>query len=109
LLQLIVEWESSREEASLKELQSLAGLLNFACCVIRPGRFFLRRIIDHTRHVQSLVDGSGGERRGPHAPYSLTHAVRADLAWWREFLPSWPGSSLLYEQEWRDAPSIELF
>ena len=32
-----------RRKVTLVELQSLLGLLNFACKVIRPGRAFLRR------------------------------------------------------------------
>ena len=38
-----------RKKVTLKELQSLIGLLNFACSVIAPGRAFLRRLIDLTR------------------------------------------------------------
>ena len=37
-----------RKKVTLRELQSLIGLLNFACSIIRPGRAFLRRLIDHT-------------------------------------------------------------
>ena len=37
-----------RKKVTLKELQSLIGLLNFACAVVRPGRAFLRRLIDRT-------------------------------------------------------------
>ena len=34
-----------REKVSLKEMQSLIGLLNFTCSVVIPGRTFLRRLI----------------------------------------------------------------
>jgi len=37
-----------RRKVTLKELQPLIGLLNFACSVMVPGRPFLRRIIDLT-------------------------------------------------------------
>ena len=39
---------STKRKATLRELQSLIGLLNFACAVVVPGRPFLRRIIDLT-------------------------------------------------------------
>jgi len=35
-----------RRKVTLRELQSLLGLLNFACSVIIPGRAFLRRLFD---------------------------------------------------------------
>ena len=37
-----------RKKVTLKELQSLIGLLNFACSVVTPGRVFLRRLINLT-------------------------------------------------------------
>lgn len=36
----------SQKSATLKQLQSLIGMLNFACKVVPPGRTFLRRLID---------------------------------------------------------------
>ena len=41
-----------RKKVSLKETQSLIGLLNFACPVVVPGRAFLRRLIDLTKGVK---------------------------------------------------------
>lgn len=37
-----------KKKVELKELQSIIGLLNFACSVISPGRVFLRRLINLT-------------------------------------------------------------
>lgn len=42
-----------RKKVSLKELQSLIGFLNFCCCVVLPGRPFLRRLIDATRNLKN--------------------------------------------------------
>ena len=41
-----------RRKVTLQEIQSLTGLLNFACTVVVPGRAFLRRLIDLTIGVQ---------------------------------------------------------
>jgi hypothetical protein len=41
-----------RKKATLKEVQSLIGLLNFACSVVVPGRAFLRRLIDLTKGIR---------------------------------------------------------
>lgn len=38
----------SQKSATLKQLQSLIGMLNFACKVVPPGRPFLRRLLDLT-------------------------------------------------------------
>ena len=44
-----------RDKVQLKELQSLIGVLDFACTVIVPGRAFLRRLIDLTVGVTKLI------------------------------------------------------
>ena len=45
LQELLRQWER-RKSCTCKELESLIGLLNHACKVIRPGRAFLRCMID---------------------------------------------------------------
>jgi hypothetical protein len=41
-----------RRKVTLRELHSLIGLLNFACCVVQPSRTFLRKLIDRTKGIQ---------------------------------------------------------
>ena len=41
-----------RQKVTLRELQSLIGLLNFACLVVVPGTAFLRRLINLTIGVK---------------------------------------------------------
>lgn len=43
----------TRKKVTLKEIQSLTGLLNFACSVVVPGRAFLHRLIDLTIGITS--------------------------------------------------------
>ena len=57
-----------RKKVTLKEVQSLGGLLNFACSVIKPGRAFLRRLIDLTVGIRS-----------PHHLIRLNKEVKEDL------------------------------
>ena len=45
----------SKQKVTLKELQSLIGVLNFACSVVVPGRAFLRRLIDLTMGVHKTI------------------------------------------------------
>jgi hypothetical protein len=108
LQQLIVDWQS-RKHATVKEMQSLTGLLNFASACVLPGRVYSRRLINWTKRMLSLRGTDGLPTVGRHTPCALTPAVKADLAWWAEFLPSWNGKSILYESEWSSAPLIELF
>lgn len=42
---------TKRRKVTLRELQSLLGLLNFCCQVVLPGRCFLRRLTDLTIKV----------------------------------------------------------
>ena len=41
-----------RRKVTLRDLQSLIGLLNFACCVVQTGRTVLRMLIDRTKGIQ---------------------------------------------------------
>ena len=57
---LIVGWKTQElsldfykwHKVTLRELQSIIGLLNFTCSVVLPGRAFLRRLIDLSRGIQ---------------------------------------------------------
>ena len=40
-----------KDRCTLKDMQSLIGLLNFACLVVQPGRAFLRRMINLTMGI----------------------------------------------------------
>ena len=82
----IHDW-SQRRVCRKQQLESLIGLLQHACRVVRPGRSFLRRMI-------SLLSHS-------HRPYHhirLTKHFRADLCWWQTFLPAWNGVFVLPPQ-----------
>ena len=67
-----------RRACSRRELESLIGLLNHACKVVRPGRSFLRRMIDLLR--------SRSTRPGGNSFIHLNMSCRADIAWWVEFV-----------------------
>lgn len=69
----------SSPSASLLQLQSIAGLLQFATRILPAGRAFIRRIYDATKHFSRF-----GRRRIPSD-------ARRDLSWWARFLPTWNG------------------
>lgn len=86
LRQLLQAW-GDRKSCSRKDLESLVGHLNHACKVVRPGRSFLRRILDLLHGTQRHPSRSDAIR--------LNTEFRADLAWWQEFVVTWNGTSFL--------------
>ena len=88
----------TRKKVTLKEIQSLTGMLNFACSVVVPGRAFLRRLIDLTV--------------GVHSPYHyvrISREVKADLKLWQSFLTGFNGRSFFLEDFWDSSEKLELF
>ena len=81
---LIKEWSGGRK-CTKRELLSLIGFLAFVCKVVKPGRIFLRRLIDLSTSVSSLN----------HFIY-LNKEARADIAWWETFFPSWHGVEIIH-------------
>ena len=76
------QWEG-RRSATKRQLQSLIGLLNHAAAVVRPGRTFIRQLID-TMKIP---------KRQFHR-VRLNQQCKADLAWWSTFIQAWNGISL---------------
>jgi hypothetical protein len=76
LQSLLHQW-GSRKVCTRKELESLIGMLNHACKVVRAARSFLRRMIDllHSRSSENRHRGA--------VPIRLNTEFRADLAWWQ--------------------------
>ena len=84
------------KKTTLRQLQSLIGLLNFACCVVPPGRAFLRRIIDLT-----------GGLKYPHHRRWVTKEAK-ELAWLK-FIVSFNGKSVISDNRWFSSEEIHLF
>ena len=96
---LLTEFYNKRS-VTLKELQSLIGLLNFACSVVLPGRAFLRRMIDLTKGV-----------RKPYYYIRLTRQCKEDILLWPNFLNSFNGKSffLSISAKWLTSSNIKLY
>lgn len=75
-------WER-RRSATKRELQVLIGQLNHAAAVVRPGRCFLRQLIDTMKipHLQSQS-------------VRINCSCRADIMWWSAFIQDWNGIAL---------------
>lgn len=87
-----------RNIITLKELQSLIGLLNFACLVVVPGRAFLRRIIDLTCGVSN-----------PSHFIRLTCETRSDLQMWSHFIENYNGKSVILPDVFTSSEKALLF
>ena len=89
LCELVGKWRR-RKCCTKRELQSLAGHLNHACKVVRPGRRFLRGVF-----------GLLSQFRGPDHQIRLNAAFWADLEWWHTFVSSWNGVSMMLRESLR--------
>ena len=88
----------TRKEVTLKEIQSLTGMLNFAHSVVVPGRAFLRRLIDLPVGVHS-----------PHHYARINKEVKADLRLWQSLLTGFNGKSFFLQDFWDSSDKLELF
>lgn len=87
-----------RKRVTLKEVQSLTRLLNFACSVIVLGRAFLRCLIDLTIGVRS-----------PKFSIRLTRSVKDDLQVWLSFLSQYDCKSLFLPDVWNNSDKLSLY
>ena len=69
-----------RNSAQKRQLQSIIGQLSNAAIVVRPGRTFLR----------SLIEMAKIPKKQEHL-VRLNGECKADLYWWRTFLEGWNG------------------
>ncbi len=82
LRQTLARWGSKRH-ATKHELQVLLGVLSHAAAVVRPGRTFIRHLIDTSKIP-----------RRQSQKVRLNVSCRADIAWWSSFAQEWNGVAL---------------
>ena len=78
---------AKRTRASKRQLQSLAGKLNWTCQVVRGGRSYLRRILDLMNQLKQ-----------PYHKIKLTKEFKADISWWQNFLKIFNGKAMFIKQ-----------
>ena len=84
LKSLLAQW-SPRRSCRRQQLESLIGTLHHACRVVKPGRAFMRQMID-------LLRAPSATR--PHHHIRLNREFRADIRWWETFAVYWKGVSM---------------
>ena len=94
LREMLQKWPSARMHATVKEVLVLAGKLHHAAFVIRPGRYFVRRLLQlaglHLNGVERAGGGDAWGRQRKKAQASkrlaLSREFMADVGWWRWYL-----------------------
>ena len=88
----------SAKSVTLKHLQSINGLLNFACQVLAPARAFLRSLFDLTIGVPK-----------PHHHIHLPKHVKEDVRVWQHFLNNFNGKSFFLDFKFLSNHTLQLF
>ena len=97
-LRLLLSSFMRKRTATLREIQSLIGLLNFACAVVTPGRTILRRITNLTRDIQK-----------PHHHRNLDKEAQAELKAWSIFIDHFKGKAFFPSGITHTSLSLHLF
>ncbi|MCP3663141.1 MAG: hypothetical protein GY696_11705 [Gammaproteobacteria bacterium] len=88
-----------KTHATGREIASIHGKLQFVAKVCRPGRAFLRRVIELSKKTREKLDES----------IRLDEGMKEDLKWWNDFLPEWNGISMIPDVEWVSNADVALF
>ena len=84
--------------ATLKQVQSVVGMLNFACTIIEPARAFSRRLIDMTKGITV-----------PYHHIKITRQSKEDLKVWKQFLLSYNRKTFFLDYKFISSPSLDLY
>jgi len=90
------DWKG-RKICKKRELLSLIGKLSFASKVIKPGRIFVRRLINLSMTGKKL-----------NHQINLNSAAKADIKWWGNFISTWNGIAII-QSPLRSSDSLNLF
>ena len=93
---LIVYW-LNKQKATLRELQSLIGKLNFVAACVRPGRIFINRLLNWLRSIYDIH---------PNMEIEIPDYVKMDLQWWDKFLLQYNGISIMLYDDWSKPDGI---
>lgn len=86
----LIKFWLNKDTASLKQVQSLLGKLNFIAPCVNPSRIFVSRLL---LWLRSIYDS-------PEILHSIPHFVKKDIIWWDRFLPVYNGISLMEYEHW---------
>ena len=84
----MAEWTTDRRVATVKEMRSLLGKLLHLCEVVRPGKFFVRRILNQLelappKAVEAMGNGVAVGSKQRCGCVRLSREVHDDLVFWK--------------------------
>ena len=88
----------SVKSTTLKQVQSLTGMLNFACGIIAPARAFTRRLYDITIGIVK-----------PFHHVKITKQIKLDLQVWKNFMSNHNRKTFLLDYIWVSNEHLQLF
>ena len=86
-----------KSTASLRQLQSLVGKLNFCATTVRAGRLFFSRILAFMKTM---------DRSTPFLQCPIEQSVFRDINWWLQVMPNFNGISMIPEKKWVSAKNV---
>jgi len=90
---LTSEW-LDKEFATVKEVQSIIGKLNFVAKCVKPARVFISRMLNFLREMNKK-----GQTR-------ISVDFHNDILWWFRYLPKFNGISLISTETWSKPDEI---
>ena len=97
ILKELGEWQQ-QDKATKCQLLSLIGKLSFAAKAVPAGRLFTRRLIKLSTKAKRL-----------HHHIRLNQEAKADILWWKSFLPSWNGTASFVDTTLTAATDLDIF
>lgn len=88
IAELITQW-LLKSHATKQQLQSLIGKLQFVAKCVQPGRLFVSRLLNMLPNL-----------RRSHHRFRISNEFRKDLLWWRRFLETYNGVSIIPDRLW---------
>ena len=89
---------SCRKTCTKRQLLSIIGKLTFVSKVVRSGRTFVRRMIELSKKASAL-----------HYKIKLNVEFQKDVQWWLQYLPTWNGVSVFYDEDWTTSADMCLY
>ncbi len=94
----LIDLYLTKKSITLRQLQSITGLLAFFTRALPGGRTFIRRLYNLTIGVQD-----------PSHHIRLKAPARADLKMWQVFLKHFNGASLISHVFWSESPDYRVY